>query len=177
MYPKPAVLVGSVVKGKPNFMTIANCGIVNYDPPMLGVASSKRHYTNKGIRKEKAFSVNVPSTGMAKITDYCGLYSGSDADKSELFKVFYGELKTAPLIEECPVSFECELVKTVTFDNEYFFIGRVVEIYADRKCMTGEKLDIRKIDPLIYSTSDRKYFQIGKEIGKAYNIGKRKKDE
>jgi len=41
--------------------------------------------------------------------------------------------------------------------------------------MTGGRPDIKKADPIIYSTSDKKYFRIGREIGRAYSIGKRKK--
>lgn len=174
MYPKPAVLVGSVVDGRANFMTIANCGIAGYDPPVIAVSSYKPHYTNKGIRKNKTFSVNIPSAKMAAVTDYCGLYSGKRTDKSGLFDVFYGELKTAPMIGECPVCIECSLVKTVTLEDEYLFLGRVVAIYADDKCMTGALPDIKKVDPLIYSTSDKKYYRIGREIGKAYSIGRKK---
>ena len=50
---------------------------------------------------------------MAKITDYCGLYSGRKVDKSRLFEVFYGELKTAPLIMECPVNLEKRMTHNV----------------------------------------------------------------
>lgn len=173
MYPKPAVLVGSLVRGKPNFMTIANCGIVNYAPPMVSIAAAAHHYTNIGIRRRKTFSVNIPSAKMAKVTDFCGLYSGRKVDKSEVFDVFYGKLKTAPLIEECPVSMECRLARTIHFEGEDLFIGEIIAIYADKKCMSGDSLSIKKVDPLIYSTSDKKYYQIGKPIGKAYSIGKR----
>jgi len=173
MYPKPAVLVGSLVAGKPNFMVIANCGIAGYDPPIIGVSSYKKHYTNQGIRKEKTFSVNIPSASMAAITDYCGIYSGHKVDKSSVFKVFYGELKTAPLIQECPICLECRLIKTIAFKDEYLFLGEIAAIYADAKCMTGDKPDIKKADPLIYSTSDKKYYRIGEEVGNAYNIGKK----
>ena len=46
---------------------------------------------------------------MISETDYCGLVSGRKTDKSNIFNVFYGELETAPMIMECPVSIECKL--------------------------------------------------------------------
>jgi len=175
MYPKPAALVGAMVKGRPNFMTIANCGIVGYDPPVVSVSSHRGHYTNAGIRSMKTFSVNIPSAGMAALTDFCGLYSGRKVDKSGLFEVYYGGLKTAPLIAQCPISLECRLVRTLKLHEEEVFLGEIVAIWADPKCMTGGRPDIKKADPIIYSTSDKKYFRIGREIGRAYSIGKRKK--
>jgi hypothetical protein len=35
---------------------------------------------------------------MAKVVDYCGIYSGHRKDKSGLFQADYGLLQTAPLI-------------------------------------------------------------------------------
>ena len=55
-------------------------------------------------------------------------------------------------------------------------IGEMTAIHADEKCLTQGKLDIKKIDPLIYSTSDRKYFRLGKEIAQAYSVGKKIKN-
>ena len=43
--------------------------------------------------------------------DYCGLVSGEKTDKSHVFDVFYGSLKTAPMIKECPVNLECQLIQ------------------------------------------------------------------
>jgi len=171
-FPKPAVLVGAMVKGRANFNTIANCGVICYEPAMVSVSSWYGHYTNIGIKKEKCFSVNFPGAKMAKVVDYCGLYSGREIDKSGLFKVFFGETKVAPMIMECPVNLECKLVKVLRLGEDEVFIGKIVGIYADEKIMIGGRVSIKKMEPLIYSTSDKKYFRLGKELGKAYYIGK-----
>ncbi|MFC1921177.1 hypothetical protein ACFLYQ_05585, partial [Chloroflexota bacterium] len=59
----------------------------------------------KGIKQNMTFSVNVPSADLVKETDYCGIESGSKADKVAVckFDVFYGKLETAPMVEQCPV--------------------------------------------------------------------------
>ena len=51
LYPMPTVIVGAKVKGKPNFLVIAYCGIVNHSPAMIAIASNKAHYTNEGIKE------------------------------------------------------------------------------------------------------------------------------
>ncbi len=45
-------------------------------------------------------------------TDYCGIISGSRVAKVKAcqFKVFYGKLDNAPLIEQCPINLECKVV-------------------------------------------------------------------
>ena len=57
LYPTPTTIVGAIVEGKPNFITIAHIGIVNHARPyLISVSMAKVHYTNPGIRKNKAFS-------------------------------------------------------------------------------------------------------------------------
>ena len=98
LYPLPTTLIGANVNEKPNFVAIAHVGIMDLGHVSLGMA--KAHYTNMGIKKNKAFSVNIPSEKMVKKTDYCGLVSGRQVDKSELFTIFYGEPKNAPMIKD-----------------------------------------------------------------------------
>lgn len=173
-YPKPAVLVGAMVRGRPNFLVIANCGIAAWEPPTIFISSSRNHYTNLGIRKHQVFSVNIPSAKLASAVDYCGIYSGRRVDKSRVFEVFFGELKDAPLIRECPVNYECRVTRTWRWATEEVFCGEIVAIHVDERCLTAGRPDIRKINPLIYSTSDKKYYRLGAEIGRAYQLGKKK---
>src|SRR5512146_1776028 len=88
LYPMPVVLLGAKINGKPNFATIAYCGMVQHQPALVALGSGKGHYSNEGIKKAQSFSLNIPSAGMAKVTDYCGLVSGQTTDKSKLFRVF-----------------------------------------------------------------------------------------
>ncbi len=44
-------------------------------------ASIYWHYFRADIREKNIFSVNIPSVGLVKETDYCGLASGARADK------------------------------------------------------------------------------------------------
>ncbi|MGI5840068.1 MAG: hypothetical protein ACOX8W_10460 [bacterium] len=59
--PIPAVLAGAIVAGKPNYSAIGNCGIINFAPSVIYISSIKSHYTNRGIRENGVFSVNIPS--------------------------------------------------------------------------------------------------------------------
>ncbi|MFA5363421.1 MAG: flavin reductase family protein, partial [Candidatus Omnitrophota bacterium] len=141
-YPMPVVLVGSVVDAKPNFLAAAWVSRVNYKPPLIAVAIGK-HYTNGGIRENKSFSVNIPSVDQIKETDYCGIVSGRQKDKSAVFEVFYGELKNVPLIKACPVVMECRLVQEVELGFDTLFIGEIVNAYSEERFMTGGSPDIR----------------------------------
>jgi len=168
----PVSLVGANVGGKPNFEAIAWFSLVDYQPNLIGVSSEKSHYTNKGIRENKTFSVNIPSAGMAAATDFCGLYSGSKVDKSKVFDVFYGELKTAPMISECPVNVECRLCQTLELLHGEVFIGEIVGVYMEDKYLTDNKPDTRKIDPLLFEGTLGSYWRVGEQIARAFGVGK-----
>ena len=175
IYPMPAYLIGANVDGKPNFMTAAWCGIVCSDPATLSVSVQPRRYTHEGILQNRTFSVNIPSVELVKEADYCGIASGASIDKAKVckFKVFYGNLGNAPLIEQCPVNLECKVVHTLSLGSHSLFIGRIEEVYVSDDCLTDGKPDVEKIRPFVYcKTLDSRYYALGNVIGKAYDVGK-----
>ncbi|HDR72966.1 MAG TPA: flavin reductase family protein [Methanoculleus sp.] len=170
LYPLPTTLVGVNVSGKPNYITIAHVGILDFGSISLGM--SKTHYTNAGIRENGTFSVNIPSVNMVRQTDYCGLVSGKKVDKSALFRNFYGTLGTAPMIHECPVNMECRLIRTVDFPAHDIFIGKIENTFCDPVVITDGTVDVNKVQPILFSMNDRSYYRIGARIGRAWEIGK-----
>jgi flavin reductase (DIM6/NTAB) family NADH-FMN oxidoreductase RutF len=174
LFPFPVTIVGAQVNGKPNFMAIGYIGIIDDSPSMVALGSLKSHYTNKGIIENKTFSVNVPSQDMIQVTDYVGVASGEKVDKSELFDVFYGKLKNAPMIEQCPLNLECKALDLLEKGGKYYnIIGEIVESYADEKYVTGKYPDLEKIRPMLYSVSSAKYYSIGEYLG---TVGSASKD-
>ncbi len=178
LYPMPITLIGANIKNKPNFMPIAWISIVEHKPPMISISAHQSHYTNEGIKENQSFSVNIPNVDMVKITDYCGMKTGKEIDKSELFEVFYGDLKSAPMIKECPLNLECKVVEII--DNKHghdIIIGEIINAYAEDFIINGAIPDIKKLQPLIFSMNDNNYWKLGEHIGKAWSIGKEFKEE
>ena len=162
-YPMPTVLVGATVNGKPNFITIAHTGILNNRiPRYVSIGMGKPHYTNQGIRENKTFSLNIPSENLVVETDYVGIYSGDKHDKSALFKVFYGQLETAPMIAECSVNAECKLHDVYDTPTHDVFIGEIVETYADDSVLADGSIDIAKLRPLLFDMASKKYWGLGR---------------
>jgi len=178
-YPMPALLVGADVDEKPNFMTCVWCGIANGEPPMISIAIRHQRYTYRGIRQNLTFSVNVPSTDMVRETDYCGITSGSNANKVEVcqFKVFYGKLDNAPLIEQCPINLECKVMHILDLGSHSLIVGRIEEIYISKGCLTNGRPDVNKIKPFIYTEAPASQYQaFGEVIAKAFSIGEELKE-
>ena len=175
LYPLPTVLVGANVEGKPNFSTYAWCGIVNSRPPMLSVAFQHHRYTLKGVKQNGTFSVNIPSVKLVKETDYCGLVSGRQTDKviDCKFNIFYGKLMNAPMIRECPVNLECNVLHTLNLGSHEMVIGQIEEVYATDSCLTNGEPDVTKVKPFLWVLRPTdQYWEFGKPIGAAHNLGR-----
>ena len=178
LYPMPTTLVGATVNGKPNFLTVAHVGILNHGTPQyLSIGLGKAHSSNAGIHENRTFSICLPSEEMMAETDYCGIVSGKNTDKAALFTTFYGGLKTAPMIEECPITMECRLIKTVDFPKHDIFMGEVVETYCDEEYLTDGIPDMSKVRPILFIMHDTGYWKIGEKFAKAWNVGKELKDK
>lgn len=171
-YPMPMSLIGANVDGKANFLAAAWYTSLSYNPPRVAVALNKTHYTNQGIKTNKTFSLCIPSEDLLKATDYCGIMTGTKTDKSEVFAVFYGKLETAPMISECPISFECKLEKVVDNNSHELFIGEIVSTLTEERFLTNGVIDFKKIKPFMLSFQDQSYFGLGELKGKAWREGK-----
>ena len=176
VYPIPIVLAGANVDGKPNYATLGDCGVMGINPALVYVSLGAKHYTTQGILQNDTYSVNFPSTGMLAVTDYCGIVSGNDIDKSDLFDTFYGELGTAPMIGECPVSLECRVINEFSVQHRRIFVGEVVQAHVNEEFVTerdGRQViaDMTRLDPIIYAL-DNRYYRIGEAIGVGYGEGR-----
>lgn len=171
-YPMLVTLLGTKMGQNANFMALGWLTRVNANPPLLAAGVNSSHLTNGLIRENKTFSINFPSVDLIQKVDYCGLVSGRKEDKSKLFNVQYGDLKTAPLIEECPLSLECRLFDIYEMPTNDLFIGEIKASYTDERYLTDGKLDMAKINPLLLTMPDNYYWKVGKKLGKAWNIGR-----
>ncbi|MEN6473646.1 MAG: flavin reductase family protein [Syntrophaceae bacterium] len=172
LFPMPAVLVGTEVEGKTNFMTVAWCGIACHEPPAVAVAIRGQRYTMEGIGIHGAFSVNVPRADMAKLVDYCGIHSGRKHDKSGLFQTSPGRLDGVPIIDACPLNLECRVIHRLDLGSHTLVVGEIIETYVSPECLTDGKIDPAKVDPLIYTPGIQVYQRLGEVVGKAFHDGR-----
>lgn len=173
----PIALVGANVNGKPNYMAVGFVNGVNIKPAIVYVSLNKKHYTPKGIIENGTFSINIPSADYVIETDYCGLVSGHRVDKSGIFTTFYGELKTAPMIEEFPITCECRYTgQKVEFAMDVVYFGEVIQVYMNEEILgENRKVDVLKANPICYSGIENRYRTLGKDMGPGWSIGRQYK--
>jgi len=170
LYPMPVVLVGALVEGEPNYLTVTHVGILGFN--LLAISVQKGHQTALGIRQTKTFSVNLPSVDLVREVDLCGLVSGRDADKAGLFETFFGDLKTAPMVQQCPLCMECRLVQTLDFPKHEVFVGEIAATHGEPKVMPNGVVDFARVKPLLFIMEDKGYWQLGPRLANAWEAGK-----
>lgn len=175
--PLPVCLLGSRTNGRPNFCTVAWFTMIDDEPPTIGLVIAKDRRTKDGVVENGTFSVNLPSTDQVVPVDYCGITSGHEADKSEVFTVFYGDLGTAPMVQDCPLTMECQLLRIVEFEGTDMVVGTISGLYADNDMMARGRPDIQAWDPLLYLSTAAAYYGLGRKVADAFSIGRGYKKE
>ncbi len=162
--PLPVILVGALVNGRPNYLVIGYISPFDFGKYIF-FSLYKNRYTSNGIHENMTFSVNIPSEDLLAETNICGSKSGRDYDKASLFDTFYGVLKTAPMISQCPINIECKVKEILDYDPNEGIIGKVVKSYVNPQYLSENKLDWRKIHPIIWVTGgDFNFYRLGERI-------------
>jgi flavin reductase (DIM6/NTAB) family NADH-FMN oxidoreductase RutF len=77
------------------------------------------------------------------------------------------------MITECPLSLECRLDATIENPTNNFYIGEIIASYTEEKYLTDEKPDIKKLNPLLLTMPDNRYWTVGEYAGNAWSAGKK----
>lgn len=168
VYPKPAFVIGSYDKeGKPNIMTAAWAGICNSDPLSIAVSMRPATYSYGNVTASKSFTVNIPSSEMARYVDYAGRFSGKDVDKFKETGLtpVKGEFVNAPYVKEFPIVIECELTEFHDLGSHRQFIGKVIDVKADEAILNADdRVNVNLLNPLIYGGG--RYYETGPLIAR-----------
>lgn len=172
-YPQPVLLISSYDASlSPNIMTAVRGGVADIDK--IFICIDHNHKTMENILLHKEFTVSIGTSDYVKNADYVGIVSQKkEINKVEKsgFTLTKSENVKAPIINELPLTLECELI---SFDSstDYLF-GRVVNVLCEENILTeNKKIDLRKLKPLIYDTSNHKYVSVGEDVGDAFKDGK-----
>lgn len=173
LYPMPVLIVAAYDEtGKPNAMNAAWGGIFTDDH--IGICISEGHKTTKNILATKAFTVSMATVEQLTACDYVGIISGNkEPDKFTKagFTAVRSEVVNAPIINELPLTLECEMVSYNTESNH--LVGRIVNVSADDSILTDGKIDYRKLRPITYDPINHHYIELGAIASNAFSAGKK----
>lgn len=67
---------------------------------------------------------------------------------------------------------ECRLERIVDFATHDVFVGEIVQTWADEAVIEGGKIDVRKVDSLLFDMAGPNYWSNGDKAGNCWSIGK-----
>ena len=176
LYPLPAVIITCKRKDcKPNAFTVAWCGNICTNPPMLSISVRKSRYSYDIIKESKEFVVNLVSEDLVRELDFCGVNSGRDVDKFEKCKFTLNPLPNmeTPGILQSPVNISCKLDRIIELGSHDLFIANVIGVNVDDKFLDEtNRFDLNKANLVAYSHGQ--YFGLGEYLGHfGYSIRKK----
>lgn len=167
--PEGVFIIGTYDEnGVPNAMNAAWGIQSDYGEITLFLA---KHKTTENIKKTGAFTVAMATKDTVLISDYFGVETGNHVNKIEKAgcHVHKSEHVNAPIIEEYPLTLECECK---SWDDETgILVGTIVSQQADEAILTDGRVDLDKMQPIMFDMASGTYRVIGPVVGKAFHDG------
>ena len=168
--PQPCVMIATWDKDHtPDVMMAAWAG--QYDHNQIVISLSK-HKTTENLELTGAFTVSFADIHTVAESDYLGIVSGNQVpDKVARvgFTVTPSPNVDAPIINEYPLTLEC---KVVSWEGGVL-VGEVVNQSAHESILTDGKVDLAKLQPIVFDAAGMCYRAIGEVVGGAWNAGKK----
>ena len=169
--PLPVVIIGTYDEnGKPNAMNAACAGQVDADQIIISLS---KHQTTDNLEKNGEFTVAFATRKTVVESDYFGIESGRKADKIAKagFHAVRGTCVNAPVFEEYPLVLECKVVEMKPDGDGYLLTGETVNMSVDESILTDGKVDLSKMEPIMFDSAMNKYRVIGEIVADAFKAG------
>lgn len=167
--PQPCVVIATWDREHhPNVMVAAWAGQLGATEVIISLS---QHKTTENLEASKAFTLSFVDRNTLVQSDYFGLVSGKlVADKIARvgFTVTSSPNVNAPIIKEYPLTLECK----VRSFKDGILIGEVVNMSAEERILTGGKVDLDKLQPVVFDASANVYRAVGEAVGHAWQEGK-----
>ena len=168
--PQPCVMIATWDKDHtPDVMMAAWAG--QYDHNQIVVSMSK-HKTTENLEQTGAFTVSFADVRTVAESDYLGIASGNkvpDKVAKVGFTVSPSPNVDAPIIDQYPLTLECKVVSW----KDGILVGEVVNMSADECILTDGKVDLGKLQPIVFDAAALTYRALGEVVGQAWGSGKK----
>ena len=168
--PQPCVMIATWDKDHtPDVMMAAWAG--QYDHNQIVVSMSK-HKTTENLELTGAFTVSFADVRTVAESDYLGIVSGTkvpDKVAKVGFSVSPSPNVDAPIIDQYPLTLECKVVSW----QDGILVGEVVNMSADECILTDGKVDLGKLQPIVFDAAALTYRALGEVVGQAWGSGKK----
>jgi flavin reductase (DIM6/NTAB) family NADH-FMN oxidoreductase RutF len=165
LYPLPPSLITCGPPDTPNIITLAWVGTLCSEPPIVGISIRPSRYSHRLVKESGEFAVNVPTVEMVRAVDWCGNVSGHSENKFKAMGLTpaHAQVIGTAVIQECPVSIECQVIQTLHLGTHDLFLGKVVAVQVEEAILDSRgEIDLGKANPLAYG--GRAYWALGQYV-------------
>lgn len=175
IFPMPVLMVASYDQNGTVQVMNAAWGMT-CEMDKIALFLDESHATTKAIKQSKAFTVSIADKEHMDVADYFGIATGNKMPDKFAKSGYHAEKSknvNAPVIQEFPVTLECELAEITNTENVKAVVGRIVNVLADEKVLSENgKVDPLKLNALIFDQFQRDYYVATEKVGQAWNAGK-----
>ena len=173
LFPQSVFIIASYDEnGVPNAMNAAWAGEVSRNEICFNIGD---HKTTANIVKKGAFTVAPANVANVVSADYFGIATGNKVNKAEASGLTFvkSEFVDAPVIEEYPLTMECEVTAVQGDEHGARIVGKIVNTRVDEDILDDEgRVDFDKFQPLVYDSTRRVYRVVGDVVGGAWSAGR-----
>jgi len=132
-FPAFPVVFAAVGGEEENVITIGLVHVFSFRPTILGLGISPSRYSHELFHNSPDFTINVPTKDLVEEAMFCGMSSGRNMDKfmESGLSTREGKMVRSPIIEDCPVVFECVKTEAIDIGDHTWFFGEVVRAEMD----------------------------------------------
>lgn len=175
VFPMPVLIVASYDKDGTVQAMNAAWGMT-CESDKIALFLDADHATTKAINQSKAFTVSIADKAHMDVADYFGIATGNKMPDKFAKSGYHAEKSqkvNAPIIQEFPVTLECELAEITNTENVHAVIGKIVNVLADEKVLSENgKVDPLKLNALIFDQFQNGYYVATEKAGQAWNAGR-----
>ena len=174
VFPMPVLMIATY--GEDDVVDVMNMawgGVCAND--MVALNIDEDHKTTVNIKARKAFTLSIADVAHIAESDYLGIASANDVPDKFARTGLHAVRSTrvdAPVVEEYPVTLECEVVEMGPTVNGYRVVGRIVNVLAEESLVDEDgKVDVAKMGAFVFDQFQNGYYAIGEKVGQAWDSG------
>ena len=174
LFPMPVLMIATYCEdGSVDVMNMAWGGICDNNKVALNITES--HMTAKNIKERGAFTISIADVDHLAESDFFGTASANRMpDKFERtgMHALKSSYVDAPVIEEYPVTLECQVASIQKDEEGFRVVGEIVNVLVDDKVLDANgKVDPTKINAFAFDQFQNGYYKIGEKVGDAWKSG------
>lgn len=173
--PLPVLIIGTYdAEGTPDVMNAAwgtQCGYQE-----LTLLLDAGHKTTENIKLNKQFTVAIGTVDTMELSDYFGIVSAHkvpDKVARSGATVTPSTAINAPVIEDYPLTLECEVISIDDYKGDARITARVISVIAESAILNEHgKVDYAKLRPITFDSETNTYRELGPIVGHAFHDGR-----